>query len=142
MRSVWRHSRAARIEVSVQADGGGRGGDAADDGVGFDPGAVLFESGIAVMRSFAVLGQAPWPSTAHRGWGAGDGEARGRRRCADAPGGPGPGDPGGEEVAGAGRGKPSRACGCWWAAAARRAQSVKREVAYSQVTRHAVSAST
>jgi hypothetical protein len=41
--------------------------------------------------------------------------------------------PGGEEA---------RACGCWRAAAARSSQSVKREVAYSQVTRHAVSAST
>jgi signal transduction histidine kinase len=29
----------------------------ADDGVGFDPEAVLFESGIAAMRAFAVLGQ-------------------------------------------------------------------------------------
>ena len=102
----------------------------ADDGVGFDPGTVLFESGIAVMRSFAVLGQGTLAIDSAPGRDAGDGTARGRRRCADAPGGPGPDDPGGDEVAGAGR-KPSRACGCWWAAAARWVQSVKREVAYS-----------
>jgi hypothetical protein len=44
--------------VTVGADdGGGLVIEVADDGVGFDPGATLFESGIAVMRSLAGLGE-------------------------------------------------------------------------------------
>lgn len=108
VRNVWRHSRATRIEVSVQSDEGVVEVVIVDDGVGFDPGAVLFESGIAVMRSFAVLGQGTLAidSTPGRGTrvtarlGVADGASTPR-------GGPGPDDPGGEEAAGAGEGKPS-----------------------------------
>lgn len=56
VRNVWRHSRATRIDVSVRASGPAVEVVIADDGVGFDPSALLFESGIAAMRSFAVLG--------------------------------------------------------------------------------------
>ena len=57
VRNVWRHSRAGRIDVTVHGDGAAVEVCVTDDGVGFDPGAVLFESGIAAMRGFAVLGQ-------------------------------------------------------------------------------------
>jgi signal transduction histidine kinase len=57
LHNVWRHSRAGSVDVIVE-----RAGDAvvvrvSDDGVGFDPAAVIEESGIAAMRaSAAVLG--------------------------------------------------------------------------------------
>ena len=57
VRNVWRHSRAGRIDVTVRGDGAAVEVRVTDDGVGFDPGAVLFESGIAAMRGFAALGQ-------------------------------------------------------------------------------------
>ncbi len=57
VRNVWRHSRAGRIDVTVRGDGAAVEVCVTDDGVGFDPGAVLFESGIAAMRGFAALGQ-------------------------------------------------------------------------------------
>jgi signal transduction histidine kinase len=57
VRNVWRHSRAGRVDVSVRGEGPVVEVCVADDGVGFDPDAVLFESGIAAMRAFAVLGQ-------------------------------------------------------------------------------------
>lgn len=56
VRNVWRHSRATRVEVSVRACAAAVEVVISDDGVGFDPAALLFESGIAAMRSFAVLG--------------------------------------------------------------------------------------
>ena len=46
-----------RIDVTVRGDGAAVEVCVTDDGVGFDPGAVLFESGIAAMRWFAALGQ-------------------------------------------------------------------------------------
>ncbi|HEX2562671.1 MAG TPA: ATP-binding protein [Acidimicrobiales bacterium] len=108
VRNVWRHSRATRIEVSVQADDGAVEVVIADDGVGFDPGTVLFESGIAVMRSFAGLGQGTLSIESAPGRGT---RVTARLGVADGaptpPGGPGPDDPGGEEIAGAGEGKPS-----------------------------------
>jgi signal transduction histidine kinase len=57
VRNVWRHSRAARIDVEVRGDGAAVEVSVRDDGVGFAPGAVMFESGIAAMRGFAALGQ-------------------------------------------------------------------------------------
>lgn len=54
LRNVWLHSDAGRVDVTIAAGGDGpvevR---VTDDGVGFDPGHTLFESGIAAMRSFA-----------------------------------------------------------------------------------------
>jgi signal transduction histidine kinase len=108
VRNVWRHSRATSIEVSVQADEGVVEVVIADDGVGFDPGAVLFESGIAVMRSFAVLGQGTLAIDSAPGRGTRVTARLGVADGASTPrGGPGPDDPGGEEAAGAGEGKPS-----------------------------------
>ena len=57
VRNVRQHSGASLVEVSVTAEDGVILLTVADDGVGFDPGKLLFESGIGVMRSFAVLGQ-------------------------------------------------------------------------------------
>ncbi len=57
VRNVWRHSRAGRIDVEVRGDGPAVEVCVTDDGVGFAPEAVLFESGIAAMRGFAALGQ-------------------------------------------------------------------------------------
>jgi signal transduction histidine kinase len=57
VRNVWRHSEATRLDVSIAADEGVVVVEVADNGVGFEPSAVLFESGIAAMRSFALLGQ-------------------------------------------------------------------------------------
>ncbi len=54
--NVWRHSQASRLAVTIGADAGGIVIEVADDGVGFDPAGTLFESGIAVMRSLAGLG--------------------------------------------------------------------------------------
>ena len=57
VRNVWRHSGARHLDVTVRADGPAVEVSVADDGVGFDPRTVLFESGIAAMRGFAALGQ-------------------------------------------------------------------------------------
>jgi signal transduction histidine kinase len=57
VRNVWRHSDATHIEITVRAEGPAVVVTVADDGMGFDPSAVLFESGLAAMRSFAGLGQ-------------------------------------------------------------------------------------
>ncbi|MBN2622887.1 MAG: hypothetical protein JXA83_05955, partial [Acidimicrobiales bacterium] len=57
VRNVWRHSDASMLEIAVRADGSVVEVVVADDGVGFDPAAALFESGIGAMRSFAALGQ-------------------------------------------------------------------------------------
>jgi signal transduction histidine kinase len=57
--NIRRHAEARRIDVRLDVDG-----DAqlrltvADDGRGFDPSAVLHESGIATMRAFAALADA------------------------------------------------------------------------------------
>jgi signal transduction histidine kinase len=108
VRNVWRHSRAGRIEVSVQAHDGGVEVIIADDGVGFEPDAVPFESGIAVMRSFAVLGQGTLAVDSAPGRGT---RVTARLGVVDVGPAPlrvaGPDDPGGEEAAGAGEEKPS-----------------------------------
>jgi signal transduction histidine kinase len=57
VRNVWRHSRASLVEVTVAAEDNVILLTVADNGVGFDPAKVLFESGIGVMRSFALLVQ-------------------------------------------------------------------------------------
>ncbi len=54
--NVWRHSRATQLDIAIGAEGGTVVVRIADDGVGYDPGATLFESGIGVMRSLASLG--------------------------------------------------------------------------------------
>ncbi|HMG44968.1 MAG TPA: ATP-binding protein [Acidimicrobiales bacterium] len=55
VRNVWRHSRASRLDVSLDVVGALFEVRIADDGVGFDPHTVLYESGIAAMRSFAAF---------------------------------------------------------------------------------------
>jgi signal transduction histidine kinase len=57
VRNVWRHSGASLVEVTITAEDNVILLTVADNGVGFDPSKLLFESGIGVMRSFAVLGQ-------------------------------------------------------------------------------------
>lgn len=57
VRNIWRHSDASTIEIGLRTDGPVLELVVADDGVGFDPDAVLFESGIDAMRSFAQLAQ-------------------------------------------------------------------------------------
>ena len=57
VRNVWRHSEATHLEIAIRVDDGVVVVEVADDGVGFEPGAVMFESGIEAMRSFALLGQ-------------------------------------------------------------------------------------
>jgi signal transduction histidine kinase len=107
VRNVWRHSQATRIEVSVQADDGVVEVVIADDGVGFDPDTVLFESGIGVMRSFAVLGQGTLAVDSAPGRGTRVTARLGVVDVAPTPAvAPGPDDPGGEEAAGAGEEKP------------------------------------
>lgn len=55
VRNVWRHSGASRLDVSLDVVDGLFQVRIADDGVGFDPRTVLYESGIAAMRSFAAF---------------------------------------------------------------------------------------
>lgn len=55
LRNVWRHSAATKVDVSLRATGGVVQVQIADDGIGFDPGGGLYESGIAAMRSFAAF---------------------------------------------------------------------------------------
>jgi len=69
VRNVWRHSGAGTIDVTVRADGAAVEVCVADDGIGFDPDAVLFESGIAAMRGFAALGQGSLRLESRRGRG-------------------------------------------------------------------------
>jgi signal transduction histidine kinase len=57
LRNVRHHAEASRIVVSIQPRGQAVEVRIEDDGVGFDPGSVMFESGIATMRSFADLAQ-------------------------------------------------------------------------------------
>lgn len=108
VRNVWRHARAASLEVVVGADGPVVEVTVVDDGVGFVPDQLLFESGIAAMRSFAELGQgslaidsAPGRGTtvtARLGHGAGG--------AAHRPGSPGAGAPGATVDEGPGCGRP------------------------------------
>jgi signal transduction histidine kinase len=58
LNNVWRHSEATHVRVSLRA--GTADGDLVevsieDDGVGYDPEAALFESGIDAMRTFAAF---------------------------------------------------------------------------------------
>jgi signal transduction histidine kinase len=53
--NVWRHSDASQLIVTLRSVGAAMEVKVADDGVGFDPSAALFESGIDVMRSCAAL---------------------------------------------------------------------------------------
>jgi signal transduction histidine kinase len=58
VRNVWRHSEAANVDVSIgmsRTEDGVVVVRVADDGVGFDPEATLFESGIGAMREFAAV---------------------------------------------------------------------------------------
>jgi signal transduction histidine kinase len=55
VRNVWRHSAADNVEVSIGIEDGAVVVRVADDGVGFDPGATLFESGIGAVREFAAV---------------------------------------------------------------------------------------
>ena len=57
VRNVWLHGEASLVEITVRVDGHIVEAVIADDGVRFDPDGVMFEPGIASMRSFAVLGQ-------------------------------------------------------------------------------------
>lgn len=57
VRNVWRHSEAGRLDIAIRFEDGEVVAEVVDDGIGFDPAAVMFESGIAAMRSFALLGQ-------------------------------------------------------------------------------------
>jgi len=54
--NVWRHAQADRITVSLWAGETGVCLRVEDNGRGFDPADILFESGIATMKSFAALG--------------------------------------------------------------------------------------
>jgi signal transduction histidine kinase len=56
LRNTWRHSRAGRLAVEICSVDRAVEVRIRDDGVGFDPSASLFESGIAAMRSFAAVG--------------------------------------------------------------------------------------
>lgn len=53
--NVWRHADASQLIVTLRSVGAAVEVKVADDGVGFDPSAALFESGIDVMRSCAAL---------------------------------------------------------------------------------------
>lgn len=55
LRNVRRHSHASSVDVMIDAAGDVILVHVVDDGVGFDAGANLFESGIAAMREFAAL---------------------------------------------------------------------------------------
>jgi len=55
LRNVWRHSNARQVNVSLTIVDALVDLRVADDGVGFDPSAGLYESGIAAMRSFAAF---------------------------------------------------------------------------------------
>jgi len=56
LRNVWRHSEAADVEVTIEANEGATATTlrVRDDGEGFDP-ARVEESGIATMRAFAAV---------------------------------------------------------------------------------------
>jgi signal transduction histidine kinase len=56
VRNTWRHSKARWLSVDIRSADGALEVRIEDDGLGFDPAATLFESGIAVMRSFAASG--------------------------------------------------------------------------------------
>jgi signal transduction histidine kinase len=56
LRNTWRHSNASRVRVQIGPVDRAVEVRISDDGVGFDPSASLFETGIAAMRSFAAVG--------------------------------------------------------------------------------------
>ena len=56
--NAWRHAAADEITVSFAVVDNVLEVGIGDDGVGFDPGAVLVESGLATMRAFSALGSA------------------------------------------------------------------------------------
>jgi len=55
LRNVYRHSGARRVDISLTIVDALVDVRVVDDGVGFDPDAGLYESGIAAMRSFAAF---------------------------------------------------------------------------------------
>lgn len=55
--NTWRHARASHLDLSLQWTDGAIVLVVDDDGIGFDPTDLLFESGLATMRLFASLGQ-------------------------------------------------------------------------------------
>jgi signal transduction histidine kinase len=55
VRNVWRHSGAGEVDVAFTMVDGAVQVRVADDGVGFDPHGLLFESGIGAMRGFAAV---------------------------------------------------------------------------------------
>jgi len=55
LRNVRRHSHATSVDVMIDSAGDVIQVHVVDDGVGFDPAANLFESGITAMREFAAL---------------------------------------------------------------------------------------
>jgi signal transduction histidine kinase len=55
LHNVWRHSHATSVAVTVARDGEVVAVHIADDGVGFDPAAVVEESGLAAMRASATV---------------------------------------------------------------------------------------
>jgi signal transduction histidine kinase len=89
VRNVRRHSEADNVDVSIAMSDTENGVvvvRVADDGVGFDPDATLFESGIGAMREFAaVLGgsatvtSAPGAGTTVTAWLGGAAEPLARR---------------------------------------------------------------
>lgn len=56
LRNVHRHAQAASVRISLSCGDLGVVVEVVDDGLGFDLDALLFESGIATMRSFAAFG--------------------------------------------------------------------------------------
>ena len=69
VRNVWRHSGAGRVDVSFAMVDGAVQVRVADDGVGFDPQGLLFESGIGAMRGFAAVTGGEVEVTSARGAG-------------------------------------------------------------------------
>lgn len=96
LRNVWRHSEARRVDVSLTIVDALVDLRVADDGVGFDPSAGLYESGIEAMRSFAAFANGdvhvdsvPGAGTVVRArLGAVGGNGASRRNGSGAPGGP------------------------------------------------------
>lgn len=70
LRNVRHHAEASRIVVSIGPRGHAVEVRVEDDGVGFDPASVMFESGIATMRSFAELAQGQLTIDSSPGGGA------------------------------------------------------------------------
>lgn len=69
LRNVRAHAEARRIDVRVVCAGSALEVHVDDDGIGFDPDATLFESGIATMRQFAAFNDGAVHITSRRGHG-------------------------------------------------------------------------